>query len=92
MTFQQNAFAMAASATFGIMYLLCAVVVALWPDFALQLLGWLAHVVNVDKFAGDVRFTMTGVFVGLIEVLLYVYVSAWIFASLYNRFVTRTPS
>ncbi|MEK7078262.1 MAG: DUF5676 family membrane protein [Patescibacteria group bacterium] len=80
-------FASAAALTVGILYIVCAIFVALWPDFAMQLLGQVAHIVNVDKFAGDVAITASGVIAGLVEVMIYAYVSSWIFAGLYNRFV-----
>ncbi len=87
MELDKNKFSMAAAGTMGIVYVVCAVFVALWPDFALQLFGWLVHLVNVDKFAGDVRMTALGFVAGLIQVLVYTYVGAWIFAWLHNRFM-----
>ena len=50
-------FSLAAALTMGVIYAVCAVFVALWPDFAMQLFGWLVHLVNVDKFSGDVQIT-----------------------------------
>lgn len=86
MELQKQPFSLAVSVTFGIMYILCAGFTALWPDLAMQLLGWVAHIVNVDKFAGGVEITLTGVAIGLLEIVIYGYVAAYLFASLYNRF------
>ncbi len=86
MTLNRQKLALASAATFGVAYLVCAVFVIVAPDFALQLLGWVAHIVNVDKFAGDVAITFGGVVVGLIEVVVYAYLVAWLFAWFYNRF------
>ena len=87
MELDKNKFALAAAGTLGIVYVVCAVFVWLSPNFALKLFGWLVHLVNVDKFAGDVVITATGFIVGLVQILVYSYVGAWIFAWLHNRFM-----
>jgi len=79
---------MAAAGTMGIVYAICAVFVSLWPDFAMRLLGWLVHLVNVDKFAGDMEITAGGFIISLAQILVYTYVIAWIFAWLHNRFMS----
>lgn len=80
-----NKFAKAGALTAGILYVVCAIAVWLLPDFSLQLLGWVAHLVNVDKFAGDVQVTLGGVLLGLIQILVYAYISFWLFAKIHNR-------
>ena len=87
MELDKNKFSMAAAGTMGIVYVVCAVFVALWPDFALQLFGWLVHLVNVDKFAGDVAITAGGLIIGLVQVLVYTYIGTYVFAWLHNRFM-----
>lgn len=79
-------FAKAAAGIMGLIYAVCAIFVALWPGFALQLLGWLAHLVNVDKFAGDVAITFGGFLAGLAQVIIYSYIVAGLVAWLHNRF------
>jgi len=79
-------FAKAAAGIMGLVYAICAIFVALWPDFALQLLGWLTHLVNVDKFAGDVAITLGGFLAGLAQVIIYSYIVAWLVAWLHNKF------
>ncbi|MBI5400609.1 MAG: hypothetical protein HZB12_00620 [Candidatus Yonathbacteria bacterium] len=86
MELKKHSFALAMSVTFGIMYIICAVFTALSPELALKLLGWVVHIVNVDKFAGGVAVTWGGVAMGLLEIVVYGYVAAYLFASLYNRF------
>lgn len=78
---------MAAAGTMGIVYVVCAAFVAFWPDFSLKLFGWLVHLVNVEKFAGDVVVTAVGFTWGLVQIIVYTYVGAWIFARLHNRFM-----
>jgi len=85
MELNKNKFAGALAGTFGIIYAVCAIFVALWPDFALQLFGWLVHLVNVDKFAGDVAMTFGGFIAGLVQVVVYAYLGGWLFAWLHNR-------
>ena len=80
-------FSLAAALTMGGIYAICVAFVALWPDLALQLLGWLVHLVNVDKFAGDVQITAVGVIFGLLQVLIYTYLGALIFGWLHNKFL-----
>ncbi|KKU16857.1 MAG: hypothetical protein UY26_C0002G0061 [Candidatus Jorgensenbacteria bacterium GW2011_GWA1_48_13] len=87
MELNKQKFSLAAAGTMGIVYVVCAVFVALWPDFALRLFGWLVHLVNVDKFVGDVAITFGGFVVGLLQAAVYTYIGAWIFASLHNKFM-----
>ncbi len=82
-------FSLALAVTMGIIYIVCAVFVALWPDFALQLFGWLVHLVNVDKFAGDVQMTAFGFIIGLLQAMAYTYIGALVFAWLHNKFMKR---
>ncbi len=82
----KNGFALAVGGVMGVIYIVCAIFIALWPQFALQLFGWLVHLVNVEKFAGDVAITLGGFIWGLIQVVVYTYVGAWLIAWLHNKF------
>ena len=82
MELDKNKFSLAASVTMGVIYVVCAVFVWLWPNFAIQLFGWLTHLVNLT-----VDVTLTGAVYGLLQVVVYTYVGAWIFAWLHNRFM-----
>ena len=87
MQFNNLKFAYAASATAGIMYIVCAAFTALWHDTAVRLAGYIMHVIDIQQLSGDVVVTWGGAIIGLIEIVIYVFVFAWIFAWLYNRFV-----
>ena len=87
MKLKKQNFALAAGATMGIIYVVFAIFVTLWPDFALRLFGWLVHLVNLDKFAGDVRITLTGFVIGLLQAVIYTYVGALLFGWLHNKFL-----
>ncbi len=89
MKLEAQKFSIALAVTMGIIYVVCAIFVALWSDFALQLFGWLVHLVNVDKFAGDVQITAVGFIIGLLQAMIYTYVGALVFAWLHNKFMKR---
>ncbi len=78
-------FALSAAGVIGIIYLLCAVFVALWPDLALKLFGSLVHLVNLEKGA-DVRLTFGGFIAGLLQAVIYTYIGAGLVAWLHNKF------
>ncbi len=89
MELQKNRFALASAATMGIVYAICALFVSLWPDFSLKLFGWLVHLVNVDKFAGDVAVTAGGFLAGIVQIFVYTYAVGYLFAALHNRFMAH---
>jgi len=89
MKLEVQKFSLALSVTMGIIYAVCAIFVTLWPDFSLQLFGWLIHLVNVDKFAGDVQITVFGFIIGLLQAMVYTYIGALVFAWLHNKFMKR---
>jgi len=89
MKLEVQKFSLALAVTMGIIYVVCAAFVALWPDFALQLFGWLVHLVNVDKFAGDVQINVLGFIIGLAQAIIYTYIGALIFSWLHNKFLKK---
>lgn len=86
MKLNKNAFSLAAAGTMGVVYIVCGIFVALWPDFSLRLFGWLTHLVNINQSTGGLTVTPTGFLAGLAQSVIYTYVGAWIFTWLYNRF------
>lgn len=87
MELNKQKFSLAATITMGIAYVICAVFTALLPDVALKFLGWMVHIVNVEKFAGGVEVTFGGFILGLLPVLFYTYLVSYLFAWLYNKLV-----
>lgn len=85
MTLNAHKFSLAATIIMGITYAICAVFTALVPDIALKFLGWMMHLVNVEKFAGGVEVTIGGFLLGLLPILFYTYFGTFVFAWLYNR-------
>lgn len=90
MEIHKRSFAGAAAITTGIAYLVCAIFVSIAPKAAIAMLGWLTHILDVDKFAGSVRITATGVAIGLLEAMVYAYIVAWIFAWIYASLEKRS--
>lgn len=76
----KKSFACAAAATMGIWYAICAIFVAIWPNWSLKLFSWMVHLVNVE--AG---VSFPGVIYGFVEIVVLAYVTAYVFAALYNR-------
>lgn len=85
MKFNAQKFALAAAVTAGVLYVICAVFVFLFPDLALKLLGWMVHLMNIDQFVG-VQVTVGGFITGLLPILFYSFVGAYLFVWLYNKF------
>lgn len=90
MKLNAHKFSLAAAATMGVAYAVCAVFTAVWPDVAIKFLGWMLHFVNVEKFADGAAITFGTFFLGLAPILFYSYFTAYLFAWLYNSF-TQTP-
>lgn len=67
------------------LYIVCTLFVFFWPVLAVKLLGAAMHMVNVEKFAGDVQLTWGNFFLGFVPLLFYTYIGAWIFSWLHNR-------
>lgn len=85
-------FALAAAITMGVVYVVCAVVVAVAPQTAADLISWLTHVTNVGALFHNqliIQVTIGGFLKGLAEVLVYSFLSVWLFAALYNAMVRK---
>ena len=81
MQLNKSKFARDGALTLGVVYVVCSLFVYLLPDFSVKLMQWLTHVT-----IGTARMvTPEGFLAGLIQVLLYGYVGAWLFAWVFNR-------
>ncbi|MBI4128232.1 MAG: hypothetical protein HY459_04135 [Parcubacteria group bacterium] len=87
MKFDTTKLSLAAAVTTGILYVVCAVVVAIAPRFALALFGNLLHMVNLGSVM-TVKLSFGGFLIGLVQIFIYSYVAFWIFGSTYNRLVS----
>lgn len=82
-------FALSAAETIGILYAVCTVFITIAPDFALQLIGWMAHIVNINALAGSMEITLVGLIIGFLQAVIYTYATVWIFAWIYNRSIAK---
>ncbi|MBI4133804.1 MAG: hypothetical protein HY475_00100 [Candidatus Terrybacteria bacterium] len=84
MKLQEKSLALAAAVTMTVAYVVCTVFVALFPKFAVAILGWMLHLVDINA---DVSITFGSFIGGLLPLVFYSYVGAWVFAWIYNRTV-----
>lgn len=56
----------------------------------MQLVGWLIHLVNVDKYVSDIGVTWPGLIGGFLQAVIYTYIGAYLFAWLHNRFLKNS--
>lgn len=87
MELNKSKLALATTITMAITYLICGLFTALWPDVALKFLGWMIHLVNIEKFAGGVNVTLGNFILGLLPILFYTYLGTYLFAWLYNKLI-----
>ena len=81
MSLDKNKFSFSIASTAGIIYIVCSIFVYLWPDVSSSLMQWLTHLANLDERA----VTLPAVLGGLVQVVVYSYIAAWIFAFIHNH-------
>ena len=74
----------AAGLTAGVVYTLCATVIALWPTQTLNFLNNWFHGIDLTKIAVSTQFTFGKFAAGLIGVLVTFYVIGLIYGIFYN--------
>ena len=82
MELDKNKFALAAGATIGVWYVICAALVAIAPDLAIKLFSWIVHLINLR-----VEVSFPEVIYGFVEVVVLAYITAYVFAWLHNLFM-----
>ena len=87
MELNAHKFSLAAAIVMGVTYAVCGIFTMLAPDIALKFLGWMLHLVNVEKFAGGVEVTFGAFILGALPLLFYAYFGTFLFAWLYNKFL-----
>ncbi|TSC96408.1 MAG: hypothetical protein Athens071426_187 [Parcubacteria group bacterium Athens0714_26] len=66
------------------MYIACALFVAIFPNLSADLVGWLTHSDSIER-----SITLGGTVAGLIEVVIYIYIAARLFAWAFNKSVSK---
>ncbi len=77
----------AAAVTTFILYVVCTLFVALAPQFSMTILAGGMHIPDIGNSLGAIHVTFGGFLLGLIPLLIYSYVGAYLVAVLYNRSV-----
>ncbi len=73
------------SLTIGVLYLLCAIAVAIAPDILSSALGLVTHGLNLAPLAQSVApMTLTDLLVGLLVLMAYSFVAGAIYAVIHN--------
>jgi len=83
----KNQFSYNVAWVLGVVYAVCAAFVALFPGFSLRLMSGLTHLDLAAKFGGEMRVTFLGFVSGIVQVLVYSYITARLFAWIFNKSV-----
>lgn len=76
---------LALSLTAGIIYVVCAAAIALWPTLTLQVMGSWFHGIDIQRIATTAPLTWGNVLSGLVGLIVAAYLVGALFAWLYNR-------
>ena len=69
----------------GIVYLACAILVAIAPTWTVNLFGALFHGVDITQIERT-SVSLTSAILGLIEIIVIGYLIGWLFGAVYNKF------
>ncbi len=75
----------AVAVTTFVLYVVCTLFVAVAPEFSMTILAGAMHIPGIGDSLGEVEVTFGGFLLGLIPMILYSYVGAYLIAVLYNR-------
>lgn len=70
--------------TSGVIYVICAILVAISPVGTVKVFGYLFHGIDVSKIMRE-SVTFMGTVIGLIEIIILGAVVGYIFAMIYNK-------
>ena len=72
----------------GILYILCALFVAIVPQASLNFFAAIFHGIDITQIKQtDISFGST--LLGLVEIVVYSFIAGWLFAAVYNYFVQK---
>ncbi len=81
----QHPAGLAASLTAGLVYIVCAAAIAFWPAPTMSLFASWFHGIDLASVAAPLQLTVGTFFIGLISTMLFMYITLFIFAWLYNQ-------
>ncbi len=68
----------------AIFYIACALLIAIAPDFTMNLFSNLFHGIDITQTA-DTSISLGSTFIGLVEIIVYSLIAGWLFALIYNK-------
>ena len=80
-----KAAAFALAGVSGLLYLVCAILIAIAPEATIKFFGNLFHGINLETIAQQ-SISFSSAVVGFVEILIGSLVTGWIFAKMYNKF------
>ncbi len=75
---------LAAGLTAGLVYVICAAAIALWPTQTMALFSTWFHGIDIASVAAPLQLTLGTFIVGLVSSMLFAYIVVFLFAWLYN--------
>ena len=87
MKLNKQRFASRSALVVGGLYILCTVFVALFPSLAMKLTAAMFHMVEGSKSFGSFQVTFGNFLLGLVPLMFYTYVGAWLFAWIFEKSV-----
>ncbi len=75
---------LALAAISGIIYIACAILIALAPAFTLNVFGAMFHGIDISKIAMQSIWIGRTV-IGLVEIIVLAFAAGWFYAIIYNK-------
>ena len=69
----------------GLVYIVCAILVAIAPIWTVNTFGALFHGIDISKIARE-SVPITSTILGLVEIIILALIVGWLFAKVYNSF------
>ena len=69
----------------GIVYLACAILVAIAPTWTVNVFGALFHGIDISQIT-RAPVPLTTTILGLVEIVVMGYLVGWLFGAVYNKF------
>ena len=89
MMFDVTNFAISSTVTMTFMYLGYTFAMAFFPKFFVRTHASMSHLTNYNKYLNDIHVTLEGFIWGLGQVIFHSFVTAWIFAYVYNTLIMQ---
>jgi len=68
----------------AVLYIACALLIVIAPDFTIGLFSNLFHGIDITKIA-DMSISLGSTIIGLVEIIIYALIAGGLFAWVYNK-------